>query len=175
MVCAIWDCALPVGYAWSSWYLHSGGPYKGRNSQHSIMVHCRRGYILHWFYNTLCGGAYSFCMGWRKEMGWHPEAWFCQHWPDIPQQQAHWYGCWLPRGLMVWSSRLGLSVTWEGQGSEDQGDQEWKVSNAGSVGCCIPGFVYRHWSYWQFAGSPCWPRAQHHLCSESTFFSLLLM
>ncbi len=43
------------------------------------------------------------------------------------------------RGFMVWLPWLGLSLTWEGQGSEDKGDQEWKVGNAGSFGCSFPG------------------------------------
>ncbi len=82
-----------------------------------IMVHCRRGKIFHRFYNTFCGGAYSLCMGWVKDMGWYLEAWLCQHWCNIPQQQAHWHRCWLSRGFMVWPPWLGLSLTWECRGS----------------------------------------------------------
>ncbi len=172
MVCAIWDCTLLMGHAWSSWYLHSWGPYKGWNSQYPIMVHCRRGYILHRFYNTVCRRDYSLCMGRGEEMGWYPQAWLWKHWPNLPQQQPHWHRCWLPSGFMVWPSSLGLSLTWEGQGSEDKGDQEWKVGNAGSFGCSFPGFVHRHTPHWQLVGPPCWPWPQHHFCCESTILSI---
>ncbi len=99
MVCAIWDCTLLMNHAWSSWYLHSWGPYKGWNSQYPVMVHCRRGYILHRFYNSVCGGDHSLCMGRGREMGLYPTVW-----DYIPPTQWNWtsvlhHECFQEKGL----------------------------------------------------------------------------